>query len=74
VATLLFSFGALRSAALGRSVAVVGIIMGALMLLPPTVGPVGLSVSMISLLPTLAWLILLAVRLLRHREGVSAVA
>jgi hypothetical protein len=72
VAVLLFSFGALRVASLGKTFAVLGIITGALMLLPPTVGPVGLYVSMISLLPTMVWLILLATRLLRHHESASA--
>ena len=35
------------------------------MLVPPNVGPVGLVVAMLSLIPTAVWLILLARRLRR---------
>jgi hypothetical protein len=35
------------------------------MLVPPNVGPVGLVIAMLSLIPTAVWLILLA-RRLRH--------
>jgi hypothetical protein len=38
------------------------------MLVPPNVGPVGLVVAMLSLIPTAVWLILLA-RRLRHVTG-----
>lgn len=46
-----------------KATANVGILMGILMLVPPTVGPIGLLLSLISLVPTFIWLILIARRL-----------
>jgi hypothetical protein len=65
VTTLVVSFVALGSTVIGKAIARVGIVAGVLMLIPPTVGPLGLYLSMISLVPTLAWLILLSVRFIR---------
>jgi Domain of unknown function (DUF4386) len=71
VTVLLVSWVTLRSAVFGRAVAILGIITGILMLLPPTTGPIGLVVSLVSLLPTMVWLVLLAVGFLRLSSSTS---
>ena len=63
--TLLFSIAMLRTQVFGRTAAVVGLVTGAAMLVPPNTGSVGLVVSMLSLIPTAVWLVLLAHGLLR---------
>jgi len=62
VAIITMSGAALRNPAIGRPTATVGIVTGVLMLLPPTAGKIGLFVSMVSLIPTLAWLVMTARR------------
>lgn len=62
VATLLVAAVMLRSHLFGRVTAYVGLVMGVLMLVPATVGTFGLYVSLISLVPTVIWLALLAWR------------
>lgn len=59
VVILLFSMVMLKSALFSKATAYVGIVMGVLMLVPPTVGTIGLLLSLISLIPTLIWLILI---------------
>ena len=49
----------------GRLPGIVGILTGLTMLVPANAGPVGLTIAMVSLLPTAAWLILLIPNLLR---------
>jgi hypothetical protein len=45
--------------------------MGVLMLVPPTVGMIGLLLSLISLIPTLIWLIPIARKFFQLGSGVS---
>ncbi len=65
VVLLLLSAVMLRSDVFSKATAYVGLVMGALMLIPPTLGPAALVISLLSLLPTLVWLLLVALRLLR---------
>lgn len=53
----------LRSTVFNRATGYLGLLTGILMLVPPTVGLVGVAFSLLSLLPMLAWDILLAWRL-----------
>jgi hypothetical protein len=72
IAILVLSAVMVRRAVLGRAIAWAGLMAGMLMLVPPTVGTVGVYVSMFSLVPTMAWLIMLAAgfsRLARARTG-----
>ncbi len=69
--TLLFSFAMLRTLLFGRAAAVVGLVTGATMLVPPNTGGVGLVVAMLSLIPTAVWLVLLARGLLRKTQRTS---
>lgn len=53
--------GALQHSRLfGRTIVYTGWVMGLMMLVPPTVGPVGLYLSLGSLLPTILWLVLVS--------------
>jgi len=63
VVLLIISAVMLRSNIFSKVTAYVGILMGMLMLVPPTVGTIGLLLSLISLVPTAIWLILVARRL-----------
>ncbi|OHD53604.1 MAG: hypothetical protein A2Y33_06695 [Spirochaetes bacterium GWF1_51_8] len=56
---VLFSAAMLKSGLFGKAAAVVGLVMGMMMLVPPTVGQVGMIISMISLIPTMVWLIMI---------------
>lgn len=58
--TLLFSWPMWRHRIFGTAPGLVGIITGLTMLVPANTGPVGLTLSMLSLIPTAIWLILLA--------------
>jgi hypothetical protein len=60
----------LQSNVFSKATAYVGIVMGVLMLVPPTVGTIGLLLSLISLIPTLIWLIPIARRLFQLGSGV----
>ena len=62
VTTLLVAVVMLRSHRFGRVTAYVGLTMGVLMLVPATAGTIGLYMSLISLVPTVIWLTLLAWR------------
>jgi hypothetical protein len=62
IVILMFSVIMLRSNIFSKTTAYVGIVMGVLMLVPPTAGSIGLLLSLISLIPTLIWLILIARR------------
>lgn len=70
VVILIFSIVMLQSNVFGKGTAYVGIVMGVLMLVPPTVGTIGLVLSLISLLPTLIWLIPIARRFFQLGSGV----
>jgi hypothetical protein len=62
IAALLVAAVMLRSHRFGRVTAYVGLVLGVLMLVPATVGRIGLYLSLISLVPTVIWLALLAWR------------
>jgi hypothetical protein len=51
-----------RTEVFRKMISRLGIIMGVLMLVPPTIGKVGVIISLLSLIPLLPWLILLAQR------------
>jgi len=70
VVILIFSVVMLRSNIFSKATAYLGIVMGILMLVPPTVGTIGLHLSLISLIPTLIWLIPIARRLFQLGSGV----
>jgi uncharacterized protein DUF4386 len=53
----------LRSKVFSKFIAYTGLVMGALMLIPASAGTVGLLLSLVSLAPTVVWLILVARRL-----------
>ena len=63
----------LRSNTFSKVTAYVGLVMSALMLVPPTAGMPGLLLSLLSLVPMVLWLILITRRLLKLGEGVSKV-
>lgn len=65
VSTLIFSAVMVRHQIFGRLPGLVGILTGLTMLVPANAGHVGLTVAMVSLLPTAVWLILLIPHLLR---------
>ncbi|WP_188742761.1 DUF4386 family protein [Agromyces bauzanensis] len=65
ISTLLFSAMMVRHHIFGRLPGLVGILTGLTMLVPANAGPVGLTIAMVSLLPTAVWLILLIPHLLR---------
>lgn len=65
ISTLLFSALMLRHRVLGRWAGPVGLATGLTMLIPANLGTIGLTVSMLSLLPTAVWLVLLSRHLLR---------
>lgn len=67
VVILIFSVVMLQGNIFNRATAYGGIVMGVLMLVPPTVGTIGLLLSLISLVPTLIWLILIARRLFQMK-------
>ena len=70
VVILIFSVVMLQSNVFNKATAYVGIVMGVLMLVPPTVGTIGLLLSLISLVPTLIWLIPIARKLFQLGSGV----
>lgn len=79
VAVLIISAVMLRSAVFGRPTSYIGLLVGALMLLPATAGTVGLVLSLISLAPALVWDVLIARRLFqlaapRERTATAAPA
>jgi hypothetical protein len=76
---LLGAFGVLITAAVmlrgtifSKPIAYIGLVMGALMLVPASAGTVGLLLSLLSLVPTSLWLILIARRLFQLGQGASA--
>ena len=63
VAGLIVAAVMLRSNVFGKAPAYVGIVLNAMMLVPPTVGPIGIIVSFLSLVPLAIWYVLIARRL-----------
>lgn len=57
---LLFSIAMLRDELFEKSIPITGLIMGVLMFVPPTAGEIGIWISMVSLVPTLIWMILIS--------------
>jgi len=64
-AALIASVLMLRSSVFGRATAYAGILMGVAGLVPPTVGGVGLVMSLVSLIPMWIWLFLAGRKLLQ---------
>lgn len=69
VSTLLFSATMVRHRTFGRLPGLIGVLTGLTMLVPANVGRLGLTIAIVSLLPTAAWLILLAQHLGRAAHG-----
>lgn len=65
ISTLIFSAVMVRHHIFGRLPGLVGVLTGLTMLVPANAGRLGLTIAMVSLLPTGAWLILLVPHLLR---------
>ncbi|HEX8923825.1 MAG TPA: hypothetical protein VF828_03770, partial [Patescibacteria group bacterium] len=63
-ALLLDTLLMLKSKFFSKKIAYIGIIMGVLMLLPPTAGNIGFVCSFLSLIPMIIWYILVANKLL----------
>jgi hypothetical protein len=72
VALLIVSVVMVRSQIFGKVAAYVGILTSVLMFVPPTAGTIGLLLSVVSLVPTAIWLILIARRLLQLGRGARA--
>lgn len=71
VVILIFSVVMLQSNVFSKATAYIGIAMGVLMLVPPTIGMIGLVLSLSSLIPTLIWLISIARKLFQLGADVS---
>ena len=71
IATLLASVAMLRSELFGRAAAYIGLVYGALSLVPASAGALGYVMSFLSLVPMLAWLVLLARELSRLGRGAA---
>jgi len=67
VAMLIVLAVMLRTSTFGKAAAYAGLLSGAVMLVPPTAGTVGVVLSLVSLVPLVAWLILVARRLFQLR-------
>ncbi|MDD5288875.1 MAG: DUF4386 family protein, partial [Dehalococcoidales bacterium] len=63
IALLIVSVVMLRSHVFNKTTAYVGILASIMMFVPPTAGTIGVLFSLISLAPTVIWLILIARRL-----------
>lgn len=72
VSTLIFSAAMVRYRVFGLLPGVVGIITGISMLVPANLGQIGVLIAMLSLIPTLVWLILLSRALFRAAAGIPA--
>ena len=56
---LLFLIAMLKDEVFEKSIPITGLITGVLMFVPPTVGEIGVWISMVSLVPSLIWMILM---------------
>ncbi len=63
VCTLIFAAVMLRSGMFSKFTAYIGLATGVLMLIPATAGTIGLYLSLVSLVPMVIWLVLVARRL-----------
>lgn len=64
-ALLTISVAMLRTDVFSKPTAWMGLVMGILMIVPPTAGTVGMTLSLLSLVPLLPWLVLVSRRLFR---------
>lgn len=71
IALLLFSFVMLQSNVFSKVISYLGILAGALMLVPSTAGTIGLIFAFASLVPWAIWLVLFARRLFRLQYRAS---
>ena len=71
LALLIDSFVMLKSEFFTRITAYIGIAMGILMLIPPTVGTIGLIFSFLSLIPMMVWFVIVGKRLSKLPEIIS---
>jgi len=71
VATLIISVVMLRSTIFSKVTASVGLVTGVLMVIPSTVGTIGLYLALLSLVPFAIWCILIARRLFQLALGGS---
>ena len=69
VPMLIIAIVMLRSQVFSRVTAYVGIVVGALMILPASAGPVGLVMAFLSLVPLVVWMILIALRFFQLGHG-----
>ncbi|HKY51044.1 MAG TPA: hypothetical protein VJP45_07295 [Candidatus Limnocylindria bacterium] len=74
VAILVLSSVLLRTRALGRTIPLLGIVMGIAAIVPPNAGAVGLVFSLVYLLPFVVWLVLVARALLRLTSVLQSTA
>jgi len=71
VATIVISIVMLRSTIFSKLTAYFGLAAGILMIIPPTAGMAGITISFISLLPTIVWLILISRRFFQLCHDIS---
>ena len=62
---ILFSIAMLKSNIFTKVTGWLGLIMGILMLVPPTAGKLGFVLSFLSIIPLMPWLIIIAIRFLK---------
>jgi hypothetical protein len=72
LATLIGSVAMLRTGAFTKLTGIIGVVYGALNLVPASAGTLGLVVSLVSLIPMLLWLVLIARALRSHSTGRSS--
>lgn len=70
-AMLLFSIAMLRDELFENSIPITGLVTSVLMFVPPTVGEVGVWISMVSLVPSLIWMILMSRWLFRTAKSLT---
>ena len=68
VSLIVVSVAMHRAGIFRKAISKLGIFMGILMLVPPTVGQVGIIISILSLIPLVPWLVLLAQRFFRFER------
>jgi hypothetical protein len=70
VAGMIIAVVMLRSDVFSKAIALIGIILKAILLVPPTVGTIGLILSFLSLVPLAIWWVLISRRLFQLGYGV----
>jgi hypothetical protein len=66
---MFFSIAMLKDEAFKKRIPITGLIMSIMMLVPPTVGEFGIWISMISLIPTILWLVFISVWFFRTAKS-----